>query len=218
MINPVRIILVDDHHIVRDGIKVLLMNIPDIQVVGEASSGEELMQKMRSVPVDILIMDICMPGVSGIILTERLRTEYPQVRVIMLTAMTSEDHIMNSLKAGAFGYLPKDVRREELLEAIFTVSQGQEYLAQSLSARVLQKLIRHSRTPFSDREENILTNRELEIIEGFAEGFSYKEIADRLSISVRTVETHKMHIMEKLGLRSIADMVRYAIKHGIIEV
>ncbi len=218
MKQPIRIILVDDHQIIRDGLRVLLMHLPELMITGEASSGGELLALLKTNPADILIMDICLPGISGILLTEQIRKLYPEVKVIMLTAMTSEEFILNSLKAGAYGYLPKDVRQEELVEAILTVSEGKEYIARAISAKVLQKLVRYSRTPANERQENILSVRESEVLELFAEGYSYKEIADRLSISVRTVETHKEHIMDKLGLHSVADIVKYAIKQGYISI
>ncbi|MCF8297782.1 MAG: response regulator transcription factor [Saprospiraceae bacterium] len=218
--DKIEVILIDDHHIVRDGIKILLMNIKDIEVVGEASNGDELFELLKTKDPDVLILDIMMPGMSGIEITEKIKNDYPGIKVIILSANTDDESVFDSLKAGAHGYLPKNARREELLEAVYMVAAGNEFLSDSISHTVLRSFITRART--GNRQEKdkeaTLTKRELEIVELFAEGLSYKEIADRLFISVRTVESHKNNIMEKLELKSIVDLVKYAIKHKIIEL
>jgi len=218
--GKIKIILVDDHNIVRDGLKILLMGVGDIDVIGEASDSDELFDLLKTCRPDILLMDISMPKMSGIEITQVIRNDFPDIKVIILTADITEESVFGSLNAGAFGYLPKNVKRSELLEAIYTVSDGQEYLASSFTNLVFRSYIRQAQkeNTSSALKEEPLSKRELEIVELFSEGLTYKEIADRMNISVRTVESHKNHIMEKLGLRSIVDLVKYAIKHGLIRL
>lgn len=218
--EKINVILIDDHHIVRDGIKILLMNIKDIEVIGEASNGDELFELLKTADPDVLILDIVMPGMSGIEITAKVKREYPDVKVIILSANTEDDSVFDSLKAGAHGYLPKNAKREELLDAVYMVAAGNEYLSDSISHTVLRNFISRARTGNQQEKEKeaTLTKREIEIVELFSDGLSYKEIADRLFISVRTVESHKNNIMEKLELKSIVDLVKYAIKNKIIEL
>jgi len=217
--EKIKVILIDDHHIVREGIKILLMNIKDIEVVGEASNGDELFELLKTNEPDVLILDIMMPGLSGIEIARIVKDEYPEIKIIILSANTDNDSVFDSLKAGAHGYLPKNAKREELLEAVYMVASGNEFLSDSISQTVLRNFISRARTGDKQgKEEAELTKRELEIVELFAEGLSYKEIAERLFISARTVESHKNNIMEKLELRSIVDLVKYAIKHKIIQL
>lgn len=217
--DKIKVILIDDHHIVREGIKILLMNLKDIEVVGEASNGDELFELLKTKEPHILILDIMMPGLSGIEITRIVKDEYPEIKIIILSANTDNDSVFDSLKAGAHGYLPKNAKREELLEAVYMVASGNEFLSDSISQTVLRNYISRARTGDKNgKEEAGLTKRELEIVELFAEGLSYKEIAERLFISARTVESHKNNIMEKLELRSIVDLVKYAIKHKIIQL
>jgi DNA-binding NarL/FixJ family response regulator len=218
-VEKIKIILVDDHHIVREGINILLMNVGDIEVIGEASDSDELFELLRTQKPDILLMDISMPKMSGIEISHIISHDYPDIKVIILTADSSEGSVFEALKAGACGYLPKNVKRNELLEAIHRVAEGEEYLAGSFTGMVFRTFMRYARKEKAEYEkEEPLSKRELEIVKLFAEGLSYKEIADRMNISVRTVESHKNHIMEKLGLRSIVDLVKYAIKQGIIRL
>jgi DNA-binding NarL/FixJ family response regulator len=218
--NEIKIVLVDDHDIVRDGLKVLLMNLPDIKVIGEVSTGQELFNLLESIKPDLILMDIALPKMSGIVVTEKVIHEYPEVKVIMLTASVNEKSVSESFKAGAFGYLPKNIKQSELLEAIREVSKGNRFLAKSISDDVLNKYLSKNRpeTLGQTKNENELTKREIEIIELFAEGYSYKEVADKLSISCNTVETHKKNIFEKLEINSIVELVKYAIKNGIISI
>jgi DNA-binding NarL/FixJ family response regulator len=216
----INIVLVDDHKIVREGLKILLMNLPEIKIIAEVASGSELFDLLPEIKPDILLMDISLPKMSGILITEKLSREYPDIKVIMLTANDNEEMVFDSFKAGALGYLPKDIEHEELVEAIITVAEGNEYLAQSISSGVLKNYLKKARSGSHKqlKSEKELTKRELEVIELFCDGLSYKEIADRLNISVRTIESHKKSILEKLELNSIVDIVKYAIKHGIINL
>jgi DNA-binding NarL/FixJ family response regulator len=215
--NKIKIILVDDHNIVRDGLKILLMNIPEIEVIGEVATGADLFDLLVCVKPDILLMDISLPKISGIAITEKISKDYPDIKVIMLTANVNDESVFNSFKAGALGYLPKNIDQAELVDAIKIVNEGNEYLAKSISNAVLRNYFDKAKAGSTKhlKNEQELTKREVEVIILFAEGLSYKEIADRLNISVRTVESHKNNIFEKLELTSIADLVKYAIRHGL---
>ena len=218
--KKIKIVLVDDHNIVRDGFKNLLMNLPDIKVVGEAATGADLFNLLKKIEPDILLMDISLPKMTGIVITEKLSREYPEIKVIMLTANVDDESVFESFKAGALGYLPKNIQYDELIEAIKTVNEGNEYLAKSISDVVLKKYLNRAKVNSFKQLKNDqeLSKRELQVIELFAGGFSYKEIADQLNISSHTVESHKKNILEKLELNSIVDLVKYAIKHGIISI
>ena len=216
--NEIKIILVDDHDIVRDGLKVLLMNLPDIKVIGEVSNGFELFNLLENTKPDIILMDIRLPKMSGILVTEKVKTEYPDIKVIMLTASLDDKSVSESFKAGALGYLPKNIKQIELIEAIREVNKGNRYLAKSTSNIVLDKYLNRPEVLNKPRGLNELSGRELEIIQLFAEGYNYKEVADKLNISCNTVETHKKNIFEKLEINSIVELVKYAIKHGIISL
>jgi DNA-binding NarL/FixJ family response regulator len=218
--NEIKIILVDDHDIVRDGLKVLLMNLPDIKMIGEVSTGFELFTLLGNIKPDIILMDIRLPKMSGIVVTEKVKTEYPDIKVIMLTASVDDKSISESFKAGALGYLPKNIKQLELIEAIREVYKGNRFLSKSISDGILNKYLskNKSETLGQPKNDNELSKREIEIIELFAEGYSYKEVADKLNISCNTVETHKKNIFEKLEINSIVELVKYAIKNGIISI
>ncbi len=216
--KPIAIILADDHRIFRDGIKSLLSEVESISIVGEASTGEELLEMLKTTYVNIVIMDISMPGITGIEATRQLTLGFPEVKTMILSMHTNEEFIINSVKAGAKAYLPKDTGKEELLEAIKTVSQGGEYFSKSVSDSFLKNFIKRSKIEQSLTEECELTQREIEILKLAASGMSNKEIADKLFISIKTVDAHKNHIMQKLKLKNTAELVLYAIKRKIIEV
>ncbi len=218
--SKIRIFLVDDHQLVRDGIKALLMSSENLTILGEASSGKECFEKIAVEPPDILILDISLPDTSGIDITKRVSVEYPETRVLILSMYTNEDFIFNSVKAGARGYLPKNTSREELLTAIQTIYQGEEFFADSISRIMLRSYVRKAKEDdtMPQRGPVPLTTREIEILKLFAEGFINKEISDKLDISIRTVETHKNHIMKKLELKSTVELIKYAIRNKIVEV
>jgi DNA-binding NarL/FixJ family response regulator len=218
--KKLKIILVDDHHLVRDGIKSLLSSTSDLEIVGEASDGIELFEILSSVKPDIIIMDISLPGKSGIDLTKEICKDYPDIKVLILSMYNNEDFIFNSIKAGARGYLPKNTTRNELLEAIYAIDSGEEFFSESISKIMLKSYVKRATDDEkpSEKPDEILTTRELEILKLYVEGFINKEIGDKLDISIRTVETHKNHIMRKLGLKSTVEMVKFAIKNKIVEL
>ncbi|MEI6766701.1 MAG: response regulator transcription factor [Bacteroidota bacterium] len=218
--EKIKIILVEDHQIVRDGIKALLTDIPNIEIVGEVADHIELYEKLTHELPDVIIMDISLPGMSGIELTRQLGETHPSIKVLMLSMYTSEDFIFNSLKSGARGYLPKNTTRRELVEAIETISRGEEFFSDSISSIILKSYITKAKSTDQQAEktEEKLTNREIEILKLFASSLSNQEIADKLFISVRTVESHKNHIMQKLELKSTVDLIKFAIRNKLVEI
>lgn len=215
--TKVKVILVDDHAIVRDGIKSLI-NIDEIEVINEASSAKEFFSLLKIELPDIAILDISLPDISGIEIARKLSSEYPEIKLIILSMHLNEDFIFNAVKAGAMAYLPKNTNRKELINAIRQVAAGQEYFSEPVSNIILKSYIKKAKTDAEDIGDKPLSRRELEILKLFAEGKSNKEIADTLFISTRTVESHKNHIMHKLELKSTVELIKFAIKNNIIEI
>ena len=213
----IKVIIVDDHQLIRDGLKALLSGINDIEFVTEAGSAEELLQKIKSFPADIALIDISLPGLSGIRLTEHLSASNPGLKVLILSMHLNEEYIFGALKAGAFGYLAKNTTRDELIMAIRAVAEGKKYLGREVSDVITSGYVRRIEADNISEKES-LSKREVEILKLIAEGSGNKEISERLFISIRTVESHKNHIMQKLGFRSPVEMVRYAIKRGLINI
>lgn len=221
--EKIKLILVDDHPIVRDGIFAALMNEKNIEVVGEASNGDELFRLLNEnkVKADVILLDLSMPKMSGAEITHILNKEHPNLRVLIFSSYTDEDSIFSSIQAGALGYLPKDAMREELVDAIHQVYNRREYLSKSIPNTILMKFINKSKESggtIETKKISELTRRELEILKLIAEGYHYKEIGEKLFISARTVETHKNNIMQKLGLNSTIELVKYAIKNSVIQL
>lgn len=192
----------------------------DIVIIGEASNGSELFRLLSLTTADIILLDISMPDLSGIEICERLRTDYPQIKVLILSMYTTEEYIFNAIKAGAHGYLPKNISQPELLEAIRSISQGREYFNETISNIILKSYINKAKNAETENDirEHSLSKRELEVLRLFAEGFSNSEIGTRLFISPRTVESHKNHIMQKINLKSPVDLIKFAIKNHIVEI
>lgn len=218
--KKIQVILVDDHQLIRDGIKSLLHDAQQIEVISEASSAAELFQLLKNQKPDILILDVSLPGMSGIEITKVIQKEYSSIKIIILSMYIGEDFIFNALKAGARGYLHKNINSYELITAIEEIYKGNEYFSTQVSDIILKSFVKkaHTGVKQGDEKEEILTSRELEILKFVAEGFSNPEIAEKLVISVRTVESHKTHIMQKLLLNTTADLVKFAIKNNIIEL
>ncbi len=218
--ESIRIILADDHQLVRSGIANLLLSEPGFEIVGEASDGAELLELLERQTADVAVLDIAMPGMSGIELTRRITVKYPSTRVLILSMYTSEEFIFNAINAGAKGYLPKNTSRKELIEDIRVVRNGEEYYAESISNVILKSYIKKAKSGPDDPggKEALLSKRELEVLRLFAEGHSNQEIADKLFISIRTVESHKNHIMQRLELKSSVDLVKFAIRNNMVNL
>lgn len=215
--NTIKLILVEDHLIVRDGIKALLSGNEKFEIIGEADSGSHFFALLKSQVPDVVLLDINLPDMSGIEITKKLAAGYPNIKVVVLSMYNTEDYIFNAVKAGAKAYLPKTTNRAELQEAVISVYRGEEYFSQSISNVILRSFIQQAKSEVNGRG-NQLSVRETEILKLFAEGSSNTEIADQLFISVRTVESHKNHIMHKLELKSTVDLIKFAIKNNIIEI
>ena len=221
--KKIKIFLVDDHQIVRDGIKSLLQNAPEITISGEASSGKELLSCISSSDSDVILMDISIPDISGIELTKQIHKNFPDIKVLILSMYTQEDFIVNAIAAGAKGYLPKNTTRPELLKAINEIYEGNENYSDAISKIILENYISNVRKtkepePEKEKEEDLLSSREKQILQMVVEGHSNQEIADKLFISIRTVESHKNHIMQKLGIKSIVELIKYAIRNNISNI
>ena len=222
MKEKIKIILVEDHQIVRDGIKALLAEGPDIEIIGEAQNFSELREILNSKLPDIIIMDISLPETSGIEITTYITEKYQSTKVLILSMYTEEDFIFNAIKAGAKGYLPKNTTRKELLDAISAIHNGAEFYSDTISNIILKSYVNKAKSADNKNvkinKEDLLTHREIEILKHYAEGYSNQEIADKLFISIRTVESHKNHIMQKLELKSTVDLIKFAIKNKIVEI
>jgi DNA-binding NarL/FixJ family response regulator len=218
--EKIKIILVDDHRLFREGIKAILRGIDDIVIIGEASDGKELFTKLEALHPDIIIMDISLHGMSGIEITKKIYMDYPDINVLILSMYNNEEFIFNSLKAGAKGYLPKTTSRKEMLEAIYAINSGESFFSEDINKIMLKSYVIRATDDEKPEEKasEQLTDRETEILKLYVEGLFDKEISEKLDISIHTVETHKNHIMRKLGLRSTVEMVKYAIRNDIVKI
>ncbi len=213
-----RIVIADDHTLMRAGLRSLLERDLHHTVVGEASNGREALEQVNVCHPDLVVMDIGMPELNGIEATRHLIEEYPNLKIIALSIHTDVDYVVEMLKAGARGYLLKDSALEELQLAIQCVCYGQTYLAQQLATIVYDDYVRRVAPQQQDSAYNLLSQRDREIVQLLAEGHTSKEIAERLSLAVSSVETYRSHIMAKLNLRSIAALTKYAIREGITSI
>lgn len=218
--KKIKCIIVDDHQLVRDGIKALLAESQSVEVIAEATGGSELMSLLKTFEPQIILMDLSMPGIPGFDLIKMVKKNYPAIHILVLSMFMGEDYVFHALKAGAQGYIHKNTTRKELLQAICTVSSGSEYFSDEVSAIILKSYIRKVKNDVAENEDKSkeLSSREFEILRLFAEGHSNQDIASKLFISIRTVESHKNHIMQKLELKSTVDLVKFAIRNGIIEL
>ncbi len=211
--KKLRVLLADDHKIVREGLRLLINSQPDMQVVGEAANGNEVLVKARDLKPDVVVMDLSMPELNGLQATERLKAERPGMKVVALTAHEDESYLRQLCKVGAAGYVLKRSAGDELVKAIGTVAKGGVHFEASLASKALASQMTGS--PMKGESHSIeLSEREKEVLIMLAWGYSNKEIAGQLKLSVKTVETYKLRIGEKLGLRSRTEMVQYALRLG----
>jgi DNA-binding NarL/FixJ family response regulator len=215
--TPVRILLVDDHDLVRTGIRLVLRHLQDVDVVGECGDGRQAVAKVEELLPDIVLMDIVMPGLNGLDATEQIVKRFPATRVIMLSMNAAEEYVLQSLHKGASGYLLKNVSPSVLDEAIRTVHAGEVYLASDVSRRMDGTMIGPGGDKNYERSSyDRLTPRQREVLQLIAEGNSTKEIARKLDISVKTVEMHRSQLMASIDIHDVAGLVRYAIRRGIV--
>ncbi|OGV60337.1 MAG: DNA-binding response regulator [Lentisphaerae bacterium RIFOXYA12_FULL_48_11] len=213
----IRIMLVDDHKMIRDGLRSLLEKHSNIEVIGEAADGQAAVQTARKLSPEIIIIDIGMPELNGIEATRQITALKCKPKVIGLSMHADRRYVAQMLKAGASGYILKDSAFEELVQAIETVAKGRTYLSPQIAGTVVTEF---KRTAKNDDGSvfSVLTEREREVLQQISEGCSTKEIASSLGVSVKTIETHRRQIMEKLNLHSVAELTKYAIKEGLTEL
>jgi len=214
-VGRTRIILADDHDVVRRGLQALLESEPDFHIVGEAKDGLEAAELVERLRPDVLVLDVVMPGLSGLEVIRRACRTSPHTRVVVLSMYDTQAYVLEALRAGAGAYVLKRSTSEELIRAIREVVNGQFYVSYPLSRRAIEAYAKRAEDIFLDSYES-LTNREREVLQLVAEGCSSSEIAGRLFISPRTVEGHRASIMRKLGLHSKTDLIRYALRRGIL--
>lgn len=212
----IRILLADDHEVVRDGVRALLEKQSDMTVIGEASDGRETVQLAEEHAPDVVVMDIAMPNMNGIEATRRIVASLPRTAVVILSMHQDESYVLRSLKAGAKGYLLKDSLRSDVIEAVRTVSQGRSFLTRKVSRMLQEDYVRVMQNRGVEDSYDLLTDREREVLQLIAEGKTNKEVGSVLNISTTTVETHRTHILQKLGLHSVPDIILYAVRKGII--
>ncbi len=210
-----RVLIADDHTIVRQGLRAILESERDIEVVGEAADGREAVRKVSSLRPDAIVLDISMPKMNGLEATERIVHESPRTKVVALTMHSSEEYLYSLFKAGAKGYLLKESASSELVEAIRVVRAGGTYLHPSISTRMVDEFLKGPDPRVRAGSLDGLTTRECEILKFVAEGHTSKEIAALLDLSVKTIEAHRTRIMEKLRIHNVAGLTRYAISRGI---
>ena len=211
----IKIALVDDHKIVRDGIKTLLNSQSDIEVVAEASSGQEILSKIKEHSIDIIIMDINMPDGDGITATKQIKEKYQHIKVLVLTMSDDDLHVRKMIQAGASGYIMKSAGRKELREAIDTVMKGKYYFSDEATHSIMMDLVKGKGKSTSPEAVHI-TDRELEILELIVQEYTNQEIAEKLFISSRTVDAHRRNLLQKTGARNTAGLVKYAFQHNLI--
>jgi DNA-binding NarL/FixJ family response regulator len=212
--NPIRVVLADDHALVRAGIRALLEKISDVEVVGEAGTGREALELVKSELPNLVLMDIAMAELGGLEALPRVTKDFPSVKVIILSAHANEEYVIRALRSGAAGYLLKDAATAELELAIRSVSEDKTYLSPSISRTVIDSYLERVGGQLSPLEQ--LTPRQREILQLVAEGKNTKEIASDLNISVKTVESHRLQLMERLNIHDVPGLVRYAVRSGLV--
>jgi len=215
--NEIRIVIVDDHDIIIDGLKSMLNGHPGYSVVDTAKNGQEAVELCEKIEPDVIIMDISMPVLNGIEATKKIISIIPSVKILALTQHDSNEYILQMFKAGAKGYLLKNSKKTELIEAIDNLVAGSTYFSKKISDVMVESFIHHDERK-DEINEVVLTNREKEIIKLIASDKNNNQIADELHISLRTVETHRRNIMQKLEVNSVVALVRYAIKNGLVDL
>ena len=212
--EKIRILLVDDHQIILDGVRSLLKGVNNIQVIGDALNGEEALNTLQVLTADLVLMDLDMPKLNGIDATMRIKEEFPHTKVLILTVHNESSLIRNLISIGADGYLLKNSCKEELLDAIYKVQSGEKYFSSEVTLSLMQEDNSREELLKSDIE---FTKRELDVLRLLADGCTNKEIGEKLFISHRTVDTHRTNIMKKVGVNNVAGLISFAIKNNLVE-
>jgi len=215
-VRQIRILLADDHNVMRGGLRLLLERQQGFRVVGEASDGRQAVEQAEETKPDIIVLDIAMPNLSGIEAAQRISALLPQTRIIILSMHSDESYVLRALKAGAKGYLLKDSAENDLIEAIRAVDEGKAFFSPEISNIMVEDYVREMKRRGAEDSYELLTPREREILQMLAEGKSNKHIATVLDLSLYTVETHRRNLQDKLNLHSFAELILYAVRKGII--
>lgn len=218
--RKIKVAIADDHSVVREGLRALFRTAPDIILVGEARDGEEAITMVQQRKPDVIILDISMPHCNGIEATKRLKDLAVKSKILILSMYDDEDHVYQMIQAGADGYILKNANREELFEAIRAVTKGRNYFGPLISALLVDEFVRRFRGPRETSKTNgpVLTKRETEVLRYVTKGMTSREIAKELFLSVRTVNSHRNNLMQKLKIHDTAGLVRYAMANGLLEI
>jgi two-component system, NarL family, response regulator NreC len=215
-VKPIRILLADDHTVMRKGLRMLLDSQPEFSVVAEASDGRQAAEQAEAIEPDVAVVDIAMPNLSGIEAAQRIHAALPHTAIVILSMHSDEGYVLRALKAGAKGYLLKDSAEGDLIQAIKAVHQGKTFFSPEISQMLVEDYIREIRARGAEDSLDLLTPREREILQLLAERKSNKEIAQTLNLSTYTVETHRRNLQEKLNLHSLGELILYAVRKGMI--
>jgi two-component system response regulator NreC len=215
-VNPVRIVLADDHTVMRNGLRLLLERQPNLKVVGEAADGRQAVALSESANPDVVIMDIGMPNLNGIEAARQIVSHNPRTAIAILSMHSDESYVIRALKAGARAYLLKDSAEADLLAAVRALSEGKSFFSPAISRILVEDYMRQLERHGAEDTYELLTNREREILQLLAEGRTNKEVAAMLNLSLYTVETHRTHILQKLNLHNVPELILYAVRKGII--
>jgi two-component system response regulator NreC len=215
-VKHIRILLADDHNVVRRGLKLLLESQPDFSVVGEAADGRQAVEQAERTKPDVAVLDIAMPNLSGTEAAQRIGELLPSTAIVMLSMHSDEAYVLRALKAGARGYLLKDSAEGDLIAAIRNVTEGKTFFSPEVTRMLMEDYVREIRARGMDDSFQLLTSREREILQRLAQGESNKEIAAALNLSPYTIDTHRRNLQEKLNLHSLADLILYAVRKGVI--
>jgi len=215
-LDKIKVLVVDDHDLIVLATRQIFSKIPDIKMIGVAGDGDEAYQKVHDLKPDVVILDVILPGMTGIELTRKIVSEFPNTRVVLHSSSVSEDMIVTGFEAGAMAYVPKNFKPGQLIEAIHTVMKGEHYSKGFVSEILIENFLKTKGS--KEAQNSRLTDRETEILQAITKGMTNQQLADNLHISVRTVEAHKSNIMKKLKISSTAELVVYAIKHKIVKI
>jgi DNA-binding NarL/FixJ family response regulator len=214
--KTIRIVLADDHTVVRKGLRLLLENQPGFQVLADAADGRETVRLVEELNPDVVVMDVAMPNLNGIEAARQISSKLPQVAVVFLSMHSDEGYVLKALKAGARAYLLKDSAEQDLINAVKAVSEGKAFFSPAISKMLVEDYVRQMQDRKVEDSYDLLTTREREVLQLLAEGKSNKEVATALNLSLYTVETHRSNILQKLNLHSGAELILYAIRKGVI--
>ncbi len=214
----IRVLIADDHAIVREGIRMILLQQPDIEVIGEAADGQQAIDQVNRLGPDIVLMDIAMPGLGGLEATIEIRKTRPQTRILVLTQYDDKEYVFRFLKAGASGYVLKKTVGGVLVAAVRSVYEGKSFIDSAVAGTVIEGMLHPEEPAPGEATYESLSDREKQVLKLIAEGYTSARIAGVLNISIKTVMTHRTNLMDKLGLHNRADLVRFAVRHGLIRV